>query len=411
MNFETKLEALANLAVRVGNNLQPGQCLYVRAPLEAAPLVRLVSRVAYQVGARYVDVLWTDDLVSRERLRHSREEFLSEVPETMIRAREDAVARGDAFLSILANDPGVFELEDSNRIAATMRALSLRAKKSLEAFGAGAVNWSIVAYSVPAWAKRVFPDLSETEAVSKLWDAIFSISRADQPDPVAAWQAHLDALEARRDYLNTQRVSTLEFKAPGTNLRIELPELHRWEGGSGRTNSGIRYVPNIPTEEMFTLPHRFGVNGTVRATKPLSYAGKIIEGIEMEFKDGRAVKASARTHEDALKKLLETDEGAARLGEVALVAASSPVARSGLLFQETLYDENAACHIALGRAYQYTLEGGKAMTREAFVEAGGNDSQVHVDWMIGSTEMQITGIRTDGSRMAILENGEWAFQP
>jgi aminopeptidase len=221
----------------------------------------------------------------------------------------------------------------------------------------------------------------------------------------------LDALEARRDFLNAQRLSAVVFKAPGTDLRIELPAQHRWEGGSGRTNSGIRYVPNIPTEEVFTLPHRFGVNGTVRATKPLGYAGKIIEGIEMTFKDGRATHATARTHEDALRRLLETDEGAARLGEVALVASSSPVARSGLLFQETLYDENAACHIALGRAYQYTLEGGKQMTRDAFVEAGGNDSQVHVDWMIGSSEMHVTGIRADGSSMAILEAGEWAFQP
>ena len=409
MEFNDQLEALANLTVRVGNNLQPGQRLLVRAPLEAAPLVRLVTRAAYEAGARLVDVLWSDDGLLIERLRHSRSEFMTEVSEVVFGAQDAVVNNGDAYLAIIANDPGALEAEDSERISTMMRASGERGKANLEAFGAGAVNWCVIACAVPKWARRVFPDLSEDEAMKRLWSAILTATRADQPDPVSAWQSHLGSLEARRDFLNAQRLTALEFKAPGTDLRIELPGTHRWQGGSVHTKSGTRYVPNMPTDEIFTCPQREGVSGTVRASKPLGYSGKIIEGINMVFKDGRAITATATANEDALRRLLETDEGAARLGEVALVAASSPVARTGLLFQETLFDENAACHIAQGRAYQNTLENGDSMSKEDFRAAGGNDSQVHVDWMIGSTEMQVGGVRPNGSRMALLENGEWAF--
>jgi aminopeptidase len=409
MTFEQQLEALAAVTVRVGNNVQAGQRLFVRAPLESAPLARLIVREAYKVGARMVEVLWTNDQITLERLRHSKEEFLNESPETMFHARDSVAKNGDAYLSILADDPGVFEYEDTARVTMMTRAVSARARASSEAFGAGAVNWSIVACAVPKWAARVFPDLEPEEAVARLWTAIFTASRADQPDPVAAWTAHLDALEARRNFLNTQGLRSVEFRAPGTDLRVELPEAHRWEGGSGQTNSGIRYVPNIPTEEVFTIPHRLGVNGTARASKPLGYSGKVIEGIEMTFKDGLVTHATARTNADTLHDLLKTDEGASRLGEVALVASSSPVARSGLLFQETLFDENAACHIGLGRAYKFTLNGGKEMSNDEFVTAGGNLSNVHVDWMIGTPDMEVTGIKANGERLKLLEAGEWAF--
>ncbi len=417
MDFQQKLENLAQLAVRVGNNLQVDQRLTVRAPLEAAPLVRLIARHAYQVGASFVDIQWMDDQSTLERLLHSDEKFMSELAEWPYMAREFAAERGDAYLSILANDPGVYEKASADRVSTMMRTLGARAKKSLEDFGAGKVNWAIVSYAVPSWAKRIFPNLSEDAAMQKLWDAIFMCSRADQIDPVGAWMQHLNDLEARRDFLNNQNLQALEFKAPGTDLRIELPKGHLWQGGSVKTahpkhkDGGIRYVPNIPTEEVFTMPHRLGVNGTARASKPLSHQGRIIEGIEVIFKDGRVVQAKSKTHEDSLHKLLETDEGAARLGEVALVAESSPVAKSGVLFQETLFDENAACHIAQGRAYANTLRGGNDMSQEALLEAGANDSQVHVDWMIGSKAIDVTGLRKDGSSLAILRAGQWAFDP
>lgn len=416
MDFQDKLENLATLAVRVGNNLQPHQRLFIRSPLEAAPLVRLITRVAYQAGASLVDVVWVDDLCTLERLLHSHEDDLTEVSEMRFLAMEAAAERGDAYLSILANDPAAYQDAAPTRIAKMTRAMGIRGKKVSELFGSGQVNWSIVSYAVPSWSKRVFPDLPEATGLAKLWEAIFMASRADQTDPVGAWKNHLTDLEARRDYLNKQHLRRLEFRSFGTDLSIELPELHRWEGGSGRSSNPkhpmpIAYVPNIPTEEIFTVPHRLGVNGTVRASKPLSFNGQIIEGITMTFKDGKAIVAGAATNETVLHQLLETDEGAARLGEVALVAESSPVARSGLLFQETLFDENAACHIAQGRAYAFTLENGTTMSKEELLSHGANDSQVHVDWMIGSKDMSVYGIRADGSKLDLLNAGEWAFTP
>ncbi|MFN3266671.1 MAG: aminopeptidase [Deinococcales bacterium] len=416
MDFAAKLENLATLAVRVGNNLQPHQRLFVRSPLEAAPLVRLITKKAYQAGARLVDVIWTDDLTTLERLLHSSEANLSEVSEMRYAAMEAAIECGDAYLSVLANDPEVYSEADPKCIATVNKAMGMRGKRAAELFGAGQVNWSIVSYAIPSWSKRIFPDLPEAEGLAKLWDAIFISSRADQVDPVAAWKAHISDLEARRDFLNTQNLRRLEFYAPGTDLVVELPELHRWEGGSAQTSNPkhatpFRYVPNIPTEEVFTMPHRLGVNGTVRSSKPLSYGGKIIEDITMTFKDGKAVAAGAARNEALLHQLLETDEGASRLGEVALVAESSPVARSGVLFRETLFDENAACHIAQGRAYAYTLKNGNSMTLPELEAHGANNSQVHVDWMIGSKHMDVIGIRADGSKLSLLEQGQWAFKP
>jgi aminopeptidase len=416
MDFAKKLENLATLAVHVGNNLQPHQRLFIRSPLEAAPLVRLIARTAYRAGASLVDVVWTDDATTLERLMHSQEANLSEVSEMRYAAMEAAIERGDAYLSILANDPEAYREADPKRIASMTRAMGMRGKRAAELFGSGQVNWSIIAYAVPSWSQRIFPELSEAEGLNQLWEAIFVSSRADQPDPVAAWQAHLSDLEARRDYLNTQNLRRLEFRAPGTDLSLTLPEAHRWEGGRARTSNPKHpmpfvYVPNIPTEEVFTMPHRFGANGTVRSSKPLAYGGKIIEGITMTFKDGRAIVAGAARNEDLLHQLLETDEGASRLGEVALVAESSPVAKSGVLFQETLFDENAACHLALGRAYAYTLHGGNGMTQDELEAHGANNSQVHVDWMIGSKQMDVIGFRQDGSQLALLEAGQWVFKP
>lgn len=416
MNFQNKLENLAQLAVQVGNNIQPNQRLYIRAPLEAAPLVRLITQAAYQAGASLVDIFWSDDVCTLKRLLHSEERHLTEVSEVRYTAMEAAAANGDAYLSVLANDPAAFEEASPTRVALMMRAMGMRGKRVSELFGTGQVNWSIVSFAVPTWATRIFPELAPAQALEKLWDAIFMASRADQPDPVGAWKAHLRDLEARRDFLNRQNLRRLEFHAPGTDLSIELPESHRWEGGSARTSNPqhalpIRYVPNIPTEEVFTMPHRAGVNGSVRSTKPLSFNGQIIDGIAMTFKDGKVIVAGASRNEALLQQLLETDEGASRLGEVALVAESSPVAKSGLLFQETLFDENAACHIALGKAYAYTLNGGTTMSKEELLAHGANDSQVHVDWMIGSAQMDVFGIRADGTKLELLGAGEWVFQP
>ncbi len=415
MDFQTKLEHLAELAIRVGTNLQYGQRLNIYAPLESIELVRLITRKAYQAGASLVVVFWTEEAIGLERIVHSQDEFLTRVAEEPFRNYEEFTQRGDARLRIRISKPEVFANADADRMQVISKATNARAKLSLDKFHSSMVNWSIVPFAVPNWAEVVFPNEAPDIGLEKLWDALFMATRADQLEPVQAWQQHLTQLEARRDFLNLQKLQRLEFKAPNTNLTIELPVLHRWEGGSAQTinpnhPSSIRYVPNLPTEEVFTVPHRLGVNGLVAATKPLLARGKIIEGIVMTFKDGKVTEARASKNEQTLLQILELDEGASRTGEVALVAESSPVARSGLLFQETLFDENAACHIAMGSAYSYTIQGGDSMTNEQLLEHGANNSQVHMDWMIGSSQMDVVGIRADGSKLELLSAGQWAFE-
>ncbi len=415
MDFETKLEHLAELAVRVGVNLQYGQRLRLNVPLEAAPLARMIVRKAYEAGACYVDQRWTDDLTDLQRIEHSRDEFLTYFNEEAIARYENATMCGDARIAIRSVDPLALANADPERMDIIRKTQAERLKPSMNKFHSSMVNWCIVPYAIPAWARQVLPDQPEDVALERLWSAIFTATRADQTDPVGAWQTHLNDLELRRGFLNDQRLKALVFKAPGTDLRIELPELHRWEGGSAQTHNpnhpkSIVYVPNIPTEEIFTMPHRLGVNGTARATKPLFRNGKVIEGIEMTFKDGRVIEARASKNERSLHQILETDEGASRLGEVALATESSAVAKTGLLFYDTLLDENAACHIALGKAYSYTMQGGHLMSKPELEQNGANDSRVHVDWMIGSQEMDVTGMQADGSSVALLCNGEWAFE-
>jgi aminopeptidase len=415
MDFNTKLENLAALAVRVGANVQVGQRLNISAPLVAAPFAQLLTREAYQAGASLVTILWYDDQIMVERIKHSRPEYLTCLAEETYHRLAEFRRRGDASITISDTNPEVFKDVDSERFETIMQANRKRTKEVLDQFHSGVRNWNIIPFVQPEWAAQVFPEESSTRGVERLWDAVFAATRADQPDPVGAWRAHLQDLEARRAVLNKQRLKRLEFKALGTDLTIELPELHWWEGGSAVTDNPnhaapIRYVPNMPTEEVYTMPHRLGANGTARATKPLRYNGKIIDGIEMTFKDGHVIHARASQNEDILHQLLAADEGATRLGEVALVADSSAVGRTGLLFHSTLFDENAACHIALGKAYSYTMRGGNGMTKEQLEENGANNSQIHVDWMIGGRDMDVTGIRADGSRMALLRSGEWAFE-
>ena len=416
MDFQTKLENLAELAVRIGTNVQVGQRLNIYAALETVDLVRLITRKAYQAGAAQVVVFWADEQIALERILHSQEEFLTHVSEEAHRNYEEFTTRGDARLRIRTSNPALFAQADAKRMQTVAHAISTRHKQSADKFHSSMVNWSIVPFAVPSWAEVVFTKEAPEVALEKLWEAVFMATRADQPDPVAAWQQHLTGLETRRDFLNHQKLQALEFKSPDTDLRIELPLLHRWEGGSAQTNNpnhgqSIGYVPNLPTEEVFTAPHRLGVNGTVKASKPLFAQGKMIEGICMTFKDGKVMTATATKNELTLHQILELDEGAKHLGEVALVAESSPVAQSGLLFQETLFDENAACHIAMGNAYSYTIQGGNQMSQAELLAAGANDSALHMDWMIGSRQMDVTGIRADDSKLELLCAGEWAFKP
>jgi aminopeptidase len=288
------------------------------------------------------------------------------------------------------------------------RATAKAGRGVMELITSFSVNWSIVSYATPAWARLVFPDLPEDQAVARLWDAIFAASRVDMPDPVAAWHAHNAALHARTAQMNALRLSALHFKGPGTDLRVGLADGHTWLGGAKPAQNGITCNPNIPTEEVFTTPHFARVEGTVASTKPLSYAGTLIEDIAVRFEGGRIVDMRARTGAEVFRRVLDTDEGACRLGEVALVPHASPISASGLLFQNTLYDENAASHIAIGQAYSNAIEGGVGMDAAALAGVGANASLIHIDWMIGSGQVDVDGIKADGSTVPVMRQGEWA---
>lgn len=406
-SFEDRLTAYAELLVRVGVNVQPGQKLLVRASTESAPLVRKVAEIAYRIGSPLVDVHWNDDGVTRARFLHGPEGSFSTISEWRAKAMIQLAEEGAASLAISSDDPDMLAGTDPDRFSTYMKAWRPAVKPYSDVAMNDGIAWSVAAAAAPAWAKRVFPGLPESEAVAKLWDAIFAATRIDEPDPVAAWRAHTDRLKAMKDRLNDQRFAALRFRAPGTDLRVGLADGHVWDGGVSRTPVGTEFVANMPTEEVFTAPHRAKVDGVVRASMPLAYNGTIIDDFALTFEAGRVVEARAGSGQKALDNILDTDEGSRRLGEVALVPASSPIAKTGILFLETLFDENAACHIALGKAYGLTVKGSDAMTPEQRTEVGMNESLSHVDFMIGSAEMDVDGERANGELVPVLRQGEW----
>jgi len=412
---DARLRTYADLAIHVGLNLRAGQRLLIIGPLanggaslEAAPLVRRITESAYRAGARAVEALWGDEAMQLSRLRLAPRDVIEEYSRWLPDVLVQHVDAGDTVLSVYANDPDQLKNEDPQLVSTVQQATSRAVRPFRERISRNATNWSIVAASVPSWARKVFPDLEAAEAVEQLWDAIARLCRLDRPDPVAAWRAHLDLLAARRDRLNERRYTALIYRGPGTSLTIGLPDLHVWVSGQSTAANGIVFAPNVPTEEVFTMPHKDRVNGVVSSTKPLSYAGTLIENFRVEFVDGRAVSVSADKGQEMLRELVGADEGAARLGEIALVPHGSPISQSGLLFYNTLFDENAASHVALGSAYKFTMNGGEEMTDAAFEAAGGNRSVAHVDFMIGSGALDIDGVRRDGTTEPLMRNGEWA---
>jgi aminopeptidase len=321
----------------------------------------------------------------------------------------DMIQNGDALLSIYANDPDAYAGLDPERIG-TMQRTHIENWGPVSAnITRNAINWCVVASASPAWAKKIFPDLSQSEAEEKLWKAVFEITRTTLPDPIAAWGEHIRNLRKRADYLQAKKYSALHYRGPGTDFTLGLPQGHKWISAQSLAENGVVFTANMPTEEVFTLPDRHRAEGTIAATFPLSYGGVLVEDLMTTFENGQIVKISAKKNESVLQKLIETDEGSRRLGEVALVPASSPIAQRGHLFYNTLFDENASCHLAIGRAYRFTLTGGEELADEEFISIGGNVSLNHVDLMIGSPQMDIDGIKEDGMREPVMRAGEWAF--
>ena len=406
--FEQRLNAYAELLVRVGVNVQPGQKLIVRASTAAVELTRKVVALAYQAGSPFVEVMWADDGVTRARFAQAPDGTFGIVPQYRAEALNQLGNEGAASLSIVASDPDMLRGTDPRRYATYMAAWRPLVREFTDLSMSDSIAWCVAAAASPAWARRAYPDLGEQQALEALWDAIFSATRINTPDPVAAWREHADVLKAAKDKLNDRRYSALRFTGPGTDLTVGLADGHVWDGGSSTNKEGTTFMANMPTEEVFTAPHRARVDGTVRATKPLSYNGNMIDGFWLRFEAGRVVEAHADVGQDALDSILNTDEGSRRLGEVALVPASSPIEKAGVLFYETLFDENAACHIALGRAYNSTVAGSRTMDRQAQEAAGMNSSLSHVDFMIGSADVDVDGVLADGSTEPVMRRGEWA---
>jgi aminopeptidase len=408
-SFNEKLNRYAELAVNVGVNIQPGQQLYIAASLEAAQLVRLITKKAYELGAKQVHVDWNDDEISRTRFELAPEDSFNDYPAWKVQEREQLAEQGAAFISIVSQSPDLLKGIDSKRIAANQKATGTALNKYRQYVQSDKISWTVLAAPSKKWAAKVFPEQPEEKQVEALWNAIFKAVRADLDQPIRAWAKHDALLHTKVDYLNDKKYAKLHYTSPSTDLEVALPENHLWCGAGSVNEKGDAFMANMPTEEVFTVPHKNGVNGYVSSTKPLSYGGNIIDEFKITFENGKITDVTAAQGEEVLKQLIATDEGSHFLGEVALVPHQSPISDSNILFYNTLFDENASNHFAIGSAYAFCIEGGKTMSPEEQLQHGLNQSITHVDFMVGSGDMNIDGILADGTKEPVFRNGNWAF--
>jgi len=405
--YEQKLALLAEVAVKVGLGLKPGQELVMTASLDSLALARRITEQAYRAGASLVTTLYADDEAALMRYHFAPDASFDHAAKWLYDGMGAAFKSGAARLAVAGSNPALLSNEDPEKVGRANRAVSQAYRPALELITRHAINWTIVAGATPAWAALMFPDDPPDVALAKVWEAIFQTTRINTADPVAAWKTHDAALHHRAAYLNEKRFSYLQYRGPGTDFRLGLADDHLWLGGGTTAGNGLYCIPNMPTEEVFTTPHKDRADGTVTATKPLSHQGTMIEGIQVRFAEGRIVEAHASRGQEVLQRLIDTDDGARRLGEVALVPHSSPIAASGMLFLHTLFDENAASHIALGQSYSSCLREGDKLTPEELAAKGANDSLIHVDWMIGSDKLDIDGITAGGVAEPLMRQGEW----
>ena len=404
------LEKYADLIVKTGVNLQKGQTLVISTPIECASFARMIAEVAYLAGARDVVMNWKDELFSKIRFLQAPEEVFEEFPEWQKEFYISYVKQGAAFISIAASDPELLKDVNPDRVAKVQKTSNLALQEYRERLMSNKNAWCVVSIPTKSWAKKVFPKLSEDEAMEKLWDAIFKTVRVDSEDPVAVWAEHKNKLKASADFLNSHQFKFLHYKnSLGTDLEIELPADHIWLGGSEYTPEGIEFIANMPTEEVFTLPKKTGVNGHVVSSMPLNYNGNLIDQFTLTFKAGRIIDFTAVQGYQVLKKLIETDEGSSYLGEVALVPYDSPISNAKILYFNTLFDENASCHLAIGKAYPVCIKNGKNMNNSELTQLGVNDSLTHVDFMIGTQDLEIIGVTATGVKIPVFKNGNFAF--
>ncbi|EPH85761.1 aminopeptidase PepS [Enterococcus faecalis 06-MB-S-10] len=408
-NFNENLKKYARLIAETGVNVQDNHTVVLQISVDQAPLARLITEEAYRLGAAEVIVQWSDETIQREFLAHAATDRIENVPQYKIDQTDDWIAKGASRISVVSSNPDALAGVDAQRVAAFQAANGKALVNLRKATQANKVSWTVVAAASEGWAAKVFPELATSEEqVDALWNEIFKTTRIYEENPVIAWNIHDKKLQEKAAELNEQQFTALHYTAPGTDLTIGLPKNHLWEGAGSYNARGEEFMANMPTEEVFTAPDSRRVDGYVSSTKPLSYAGTIISGMKFTFKDGKVVDFSAEQGEESLKNLLAIDEGAKHLGEVALVPDPSPISQSGLIFYNTLFDENASNHLAFGSAYAFNLQGGTEMSEEELAEAGLNRSQTHVDFMVGSDKMNIDGIKEDGTIVPVFRNGDWA---
>ncbi|ART77219.1 aminopeptidase [Sutcliffiella horikoshii] len=409
MVIQEKLTKYAELALKVGINLQENQPLVINAPIAAAPFVREVAKIAYKLGAKYVHTEWNDEQLTKITYETASTESLSHVREWKVKGMEEMAEEGAAFMSIVASNPDLLKDVDPERVSISNKAQAKAMQNYRKYIQTAKVSWAIVSVPSQEWAAKLYPDRSPEDQVASLWENIFQVTRVNENDPVEAWNKHIKTLQEKLQILNSKKYKKLHYKAPGTDLTIELPNEQVWLGGGMNNDQGTYFVPNLPTEEVFTAPVKTGVNGVVSSTKPLNLNGNLVDNFSLTFKEGKVVEFSAEQGYEVLKKLLETDEGALHLGEVALVPHSSPVSKQEVIFYNTLFDENASCHLALGSAYPINIEDGAKMSKEELESKGVNTSMIHVDFMIGSEEMSIEGETEAGVKETIMTDGEWVI--
>lgn len=409
MNIEDKLYKYAELLVDVGINITDGKRLYIRATADALPLVRLVTKIAYERGSKEVKVSLSDDTIARLNATYRTEEELAVIHDFQVAERMYYSDEKAGFLSIISSSPELLKDVSPKKLQAMQVANGQAFKEFSSRTQSDFHSWCVAGYPSVEWARLVYPELSDDDAVNALLELILYTVRADVSNPVEAWIEHDKTLHSKVDYLNDKQFTALRYEAPGTDLTIGLPENHLWAGASSTDSNGDSFMANMPTEEVFTAPDKNRVNGYVSNTLPLSHGGNIIDDFKLTFKDGEVVEYTAEKGYEILKNIIGTDAGAKRLGEVALVPFDSPISNKGILFYNTLFDENASCHIALGSAYAFSLQGGKEMSREELDRAGLNDSITHVDFMIGSEKLNIYGVDKDGNETPVFIEGNWAF--
>ena len=394
------LEKYARLIVKTGVNIKKNQICVISAPVENYEFVEMIAEMAYQEGAREVVPNWIDERIGRSKYEYAPDDVFDEIPEYRKMFYLETVRKDACYIRLAGSDPDILKGIDQNKIMRTNRTFGENLKEYRERLMSDKNVWCVAAAPTKAWAKKVFPDLSEEDAVEKLWDAIFMTNRIDKEDPVAAWDDHKNNLKKRMAFLNENHFKYLKYSnSLGTDLNIELPEKHLWLGGQSYMKDGTEFMANLPTEEVFTLPKKDGVNGVVHSTKPLVYNGVLIEEFWLRLESGKVVEYDAKNGLEALKSLIDLDEGSCYLGEVALVPYHSPISEMNILFYNTLFDENASCHLALGEAYPICIEGGESMSKEDLVKNGKNDSIAHEDFMVGSSDLRITGVKDSGEEV------------